>query len=365
MGQSGMAHLCEHIRAGACNERLGTEKLRRITLEAFTEREETFFLLRAPKEDAVILVEWLAHFLEPAHISAEEFEHERAVVLEETITLECSEIEKIDNAFMSSAYHGSDYGRPVAGISQELSAIGREAYREFISTRPHCAGMVVALVGDIDATSLWDDVTCLLEAACCNSNGDGDPCQSAHTLGLIPGNVAVHTALDMTYFLLGFSAMERTSANRANLYAISAYLGDDIDSLLYRELRQKRALIYNVRTDYHLYRQTGHLVIKGIASNDNFQTVTECLRDILEHMRYWLPDEKVAEQLRHSLKKSLLINLDDPRNKLLRLLKHELWFSTFYSIEDDLRFINNVSERGLSDTAAQIFSQPPLLCYGA
>lgn len=39
-GCSGMAHLCEHLRAAACNYRLGSDRLRRITLEAFTEREE-------------------------------------------------------------------------------------------------------------------------------------------------------------------------------------------------------------------------------------------------------------------------------------------------------------------------------------
>jgi predicted Zn-dependent peptidase len=169
----------------------------------------------------------------------------------------------------------------------------------------------------------------------------------------------------MTYFVLGFPAMERSEADRGLLYATSAYLGDDIDSLLFRELRRERALLYSIRTEYHLFRDAGHLLIKGVSSNENFTAVLQCLESIVDRMRSWSPTHETVAQLRHSLRKSLLLNLDDPRNKLLRILKHETWFSAFYSLEDDISFIEEIDGKGLSRLAASVFSQPSLLCYGA
>lgn len=360
-GSSGMAHLCEHLRAACCNARLGGDKLRCLTMEAFTEREETFFLLRALRQDADVLLEWLADFFTPVEVSDAEFEREKSVVLDETVTLECSEIDRIDCAFMAKGYDGTDYSRPVVGYSEQIGDIGVKAALKFLETQYRRPGMVVAIVGDIDGTSLWDDVAAILGQA----EFGNDPPQSVRDLYVLQsGRVEVGTSLGMSYFLRGIPTFERTSDNRVDLYAISAYLGDDIDSLLFRKLRLERALLYNIKTEYHLFRNGGHLLVKGLASNDKFNLVLECLDEVLDGMRSWVPDGRIVAKIQHSLTKALLLNLDEPRNKLLRLLKHDTWFSHYYTVKDDLAFIGRVTTDSLRRTTEQIFQRPSLLCYG-
>lgn len=361
-GKAGMAHLCEHLHAVSCNGRLGPERLKRLTLEAFTEREETFFLLRALRGDAGILVEWLEHFLTSADVAEDVFDRERTVVLEEVVALECSEIERIDNSFMAAGYDGGLYGRPVAGVSDDIAAIGRDDSLDFMALNHVRAGLVVGLVGDIDGTGLAEEVMAAMGRADLLPADTAPPRVCAP---LRPGHRRVESGLDMTYFVLGFPAMERGNADRGLLYATSAYLGDDIDSLLFRRLRSEQALIYSIRSEYHLFRDAGHLAIKGVAAAENFPAVLQSLEEVFDHMRSWSPGGETVAQLRHSLRKSLLINLDDPRNKLLRLLKHELWFAEHYTVDDDLSFIDGIDADGLSRLTAGLFNQPPLLCHGA
>ena len=360
-GSAGMAHLCEHLRAASCNWRLGGDRLRRLTLEAFTEREETFFLIRALREDAPVLLEWLTHFFTAADIPAADFEREKAVVLDEALTLECSEIERIDRAFMATGYSGTDYCRPVVGGSEEIAALEIEPALAFLQTHYRRSGVVVVVLGDLDGMTICEDVASVL-AGVTFDGARAPPTPTPYNFQ--SGCVEVDTSLGMSYFLKGLPAFERSSDDRIDLYAISAYLGDDIDSLLFRKLRLERALLYNIKTEYHLFRSAGHLVVKGMASNDKFRAVLECLDEILDGMRSWMPDRRVVDTIQHSLTKALMINLDEPRNKLLRLLKHDSWFSRYFTVGDDLAAIRGITADGLRQTSERIFQRPSLLCYG-
>ncbi len=313
------------------------------------------------RQDAAVLFDWLTAFLAPLEISPARFEREKAVVLDETLTLECSEIEKIDSAFMAKGYDGTDYCRPVVGSSTEIEELGADAALAFLKTHYRRSGVVAAVVGDLEGTTVWEDLIATFAEV---ELGNARPSCTDATYGFQSGCVTVDTSLGMSYFLKGIPAVKRGAENRIELYAISAYLGDDIDSLLFRKLRLERALLYNIKTEYHLFRNAGHLVVKGMASNDKFGAVLECLDEILHGMRSWIPDRHVVETIQHSLTKALLINLDEPRNKLLRLLKHDLWFSRYYTVGDDLAAIGRITADGLRETAERIFRQPSLLCYG-
>jgi predicted Zn-dependent peptidase len=359
-GQTGMAHLCEHLRVASANARLGEAKLSRISLEAFTEREETFFVVQALREDRAILLEWLDHLVSGPELLHEQFEREREVVVEEALTLASSAIDRVDGAFMAEGYSGTAYARPIAGVPEELVSIEQDAALAFIDRHRRGARRVVAVVGDLRGTELAEQIAGKL--------GDPGPRPAAppaaSTVELRPGSLEVPAGLEARYFVLGVPAVCRASEHRVPLYALSAHLGDGFNSQLFLELRQRRALVYSVRTEYYLFRDAGHLVIKGVASPEKLPEVLARVAQIVERMRSWVPEPGRVAELQRALARTLLINLDEPRNKLLRLLKHELWFSTFFTVEDDLASVERLTPDVLSAIARGVLGRSSLLCQG-
>lgn len=359
-GQCGMAHLCEHLRVSSAKARLGPQKLSRLFIEAFTEREETFFIAQALRDDCALLLEWLRHFLAVPEPSPAVFERERAVLLEEAFALASSAIDRVDAGFMAHGYEGTRYARPIAGVPDELVSIEREAALASAALRDGGARRVVALVGDLAGTMLEERAAELLQ---------GQPVprgesQAGSAVELRPGILEVPAGLEVPYFVLGVPAVHRVSPQRVDLYALSTHLGDGFDSQLFLELRERHALVYSIRTEYHLFRNAGHLVVKGVAAAEKLSGVVHRVREVVERTRTWTPDAERVAELRHALRKALLVNLDEPRNKLLRLLKHEFWFSTFFTVEDDLAAVECITPESLAGIARQVLGSPSLLCQG-
>jgi len=359
---SGTSHLSEHLHAIACNQGIGPYKLQRIAIEAFTEREETFFLLQAMPEDINILCEWLQHFLCPPEVSNSEFCKEKAIVQEEVLTLECSEIDKIDKAFYANGYKHSPYGLPVGGQSAEIATLEQKDIMHNIRNGHLQEGMTVAIIGDIDGTSYLEAVMQAIERAETPLSAPATPLDKT---ALQPGHLSIPSDLGVNYFLIGFPAYNRTAKDRINLYAANLFFGNDINSLLFRLLREDKALTYSIKSEYQLFKKAGHLTVKGLASDDNFSEAINVCRRACDEMRDWHVMPEQVEQIKYALKKMLFMNLDEPRNKLLRLLKHELWFSTYFTLQDDLSEVEKVTRDSLFSTAKNIFSKPALLCYGA
>ena len=356
----GIAHLNEHIHVRICNNALGQDKLRHLSIEAFTERDETFFILQTLREDFPIALEWLACFCAQREIDETDFQDEKAIVLEELCLLQDGEIDKIDNTFFAYGYDNSPYRLPIGGYIDSVKELKRNStYQEMLS-KHFQHGLTIAMVGNnlndhIDGVHKIIETTPLTPPS---PNFD-------HTyIHLRPGNICIPSNLESTYFMVGFPAFKRNDPNRLDLYGLSHYLGHDIDNLLFTALRKNKALLYSIHCECHLFKKTGHIVIKALSSKENFEIALNTCLSTCRKLGKCKFSPKITNRIKYSLKRSLLYNIDIPRNKLLRLLKDEIWFSSYFTLEEDIKEIHRVTSASLEKTAQTIFNASELLCHG-
>jgi predicted Zn-dependent peptidase len=357
----GMAHLNEHMHVLSCNQAMGSEKLRRLSIEAFTEREETYFLLQALPDDFAILLEWLRYYLNPSEISKADFNAEKRVVLEELITLEDGEIGRIDNNFYSFGYIGSPYSLPLGGYANEVRKVDRRTAFENMLSLHLQQGISIAVIGNLAKDCLLERVGEVVVAGALSLSM---PIKKEKSIQLKPGKLAISSNLESIYFLVGYPAFNRTSEYRVPLYGLSHYLGSGVDNLLFKCLRRDNALLYFVECECHLFKNTGHIAIKSLSSKNKFNEALDLCLSTCGSMKEYKFDKLTVQHVKHSLKKTLLVQMEIPRNILLRLLKHEQWFSEYYSHSDDIQRIEKIDSCVLAEVSRQVFDKPELIVFG-
>ena len=97
---------------------------------------------------------------------------------------------------------------------------------------------------------------------------------------------------------------------------------------------------------------------------DKLERVMDHVFELAAAMPTIVQDPVVEDEARQALMRTLLMRLDDPRNRLMRLLKHEMWFDAYFDYEDDLDFIRGVTPQSLHEVTEAVLRSPPLICHG-
>lgn len=361
-GEAGLAHFCEHVRVAQINRTLGPRKARVLSVEAFTERNETYFVVCALKQDACVLGDWLAAFLNPRPLDDDSIEQERRILAEEVATLEDSEINRIENEFLKAAYGAEHLWRPIGGQLADIAGLAGACIDRTIRNDNAQGKLAVVLVGDIVSTGLQKALEGTLMSV--SRPPDSGAARPGRTHRLAAKRLAVSSSLGVGYFMLGYPAFPRHDPRRVSLFAASLIFGEDAHSVLFKELRTNRALLYAVNSECHLFKDHGHLVVKGVVAYEKLDEVIGHVVEIAGSMADRVSDREVQEEARQALMRTLLMRLDDPRNRLTRLLKHEMWLEKYLDYDEDIEFIHGVTHDSLSAVTQEVLQSSPLICYG-
>lgn len=356
--EAGATHACEHLVVRALNRYLGLTVPGRYKLQGFTEREETYFSLQGLRGDLDELLDRLCSFLHAFTPEEEEFDAERPVILEEVLADEHSEISRVDRAFFGAAYSGSTLGRAILGSRGSVEGLEFRKVARYLE-KVATASAVIAVVGDIKCERLLDRLEDELGAL--PLGGVTIPDGKA---SFVPGVTPVPNSLEATYFRYAFPLFERADPRRISVYALNYYLGDDMSSKLFRRIREELGLAYSIKTEFSLFSDTGFFEVKGLTSSKSLSwLIAEIDKTVVNSVKA-LAGGVGLQAVKDGLKLNLLLNLDEPNNRLIRLLKHEMWFKEYYSVSDDLELIASLRLDDMERACQSIFTEKSHLCYG-
>ncbi|OPY85652.1 MAG: Peptidase M16 inactive domain protein [Smithella sp. PtaU1.Bin162] len=354
----GMAHLCEHIIIRSCDKKISSTDRDNLKIHAFTEREETFIFIRSLKDKFSSAIRWFEYFCSQHNITNEDLFIEKNIVSEEIHAYDNSEISKIESAFFRKAFVGKKMSHSISGNISGIKQIQLADVNNHHSLYSIPTNLVIAVSGDLDNDRILNTIESITKhlkgSAITNRIHSGHP---------KPFRVQVKSNLELTYFIYGFEVPERSSEERLLIYALSNYLGEEDYSKLYQVIRKEKGLAYTIASEYQLFSDIGFLLIKGLTSQNNFSEVMLNINNILEDCKNMNFDSVLLHNIAKHMKKNLLMNLDDINIRIIRLLKHELWFSEFYNIDDDLLFIDNLLSSNINIMAKRVFSGEGFLCH--
>jgi zinc protease len=312
-GKPGVAHFTASVvdeGAGELDSKAFHERLeaRAIELAFSAGRDQFFGSLRTLAVNRDVAFELLRLALTAPRFDSESVERVRRQIFAELRRETTNPNDIANRLWWDTAFAGHPYGRPVNGSLESLARISTDdlkAYTQRVFARRH---LKIAIVGDVDAAtvaSLLDRVFgALPEAPELRAVADSSP----QGLGR---RVVADLDVPQTVIMFGGPGIARNDPDFITAYIVNHILGGGVfSSRLYREVREKRGLVYGISTGLttlaHTALLTGGTATRGERAGETLEIAEREIRQLAESG----PSEEEVAKAKSFLQGSYALNFD-------------------------------------------------------
>jgi predicted Zn-dependent peptidase len=315
--EAGISHLLEHLLFKGTEKRPTAQQISELidevggVMNAGTDRELTVYYAKVARPHFDRAADVLTDMVRNALIAGEELEKERKVVIEELASVEDSPSQIVDLLLDGIMYPGQPLGRDVAGSAESVIGITREATLDYLRRQYVPNNMVVSVAGAIDHAEIVAAVDAVL----------GDMPASAPTRWIPAVNGQHESRLAVQYKQTEQAHIELAvhgcSSQHPDRFAtdlISVVLGEGMSSRLFLELREKRALCYDVHSFASHYLDAGSFAVyAGVDPTKAPESVAALLEQLAKVRDSGITDDELRKAKELS-KGRLLLRMEDTRN---------------------------------------------------
>ena len=361
---AGIAHFVEHTlfrgtkRKSAAVissylDRLGGE------LNAYTTKEEIVLHATVLKEDLGKAARLLLELATEATFPDKEIETERGVVLDEIISYKDNPAEDVYDRFEGMLFSGTPLEAPILGTQASVKKITPEMLRRFVREQFVPEKMAFTVVADIDEAKLEKQVLKLMDRL---PRHDGDKGDSALPVQAILPADAFHKVVDKRHHevnaVIGCPAPSLyETPGRLVCAMLSGILGGPAsNSLLNKELREKRGWVYGIECSYTQYADSGILAIAFGCDKPNLDACLKSIEAILARLRDYPLTDRQLKAYRKQLLGQLAISSESGEAQCLSMGKSMLSWGKVLSSEETRRLLEAITPDQIQAMARRLFA---------
>lgn len=354
---AGVSHFIEHMLFKGTDERPsgkeiseGIEGVGGI-LNAEAGKEMTVYWAKVPSAHFPLAVDVLADILLHSKFHAEDIEKERRVILEELNMLMDTPHEWVDILFDQALWGDQPLGRDIAGSRDTVSRLSRGDILSFLEAHYTPLNAVVSVAGPFPQE--------YAERLVRDRLGDWTPTPNSATA---PANIPTpgpqlrveYKETEQAHLCLGVPGFSYIHPDRFAIDLLNVILGEGMSSRLFQELRETRALAYDVQSYVHHYHDAGSAVIYAGIEPNQAEAAIEAILEQLEGLKQPVPEEELAKA-KELWKGRLILRLEDTRSIASWIGGQELLLNQVLTVDDVMRIIDEIPASTLTRIAAELF----------
>lgn len=325
-GKPGLANMVAGLLdegAGDLDAKAFRERMERRAIDiSFNDsREHLRGSLRTLKENRDEAFDLLRLAVTRPRFDDEAIERIRAQILSTLRRQSTSPNDIASRRFFQVAYGDHPYAWPPTGTTESIGDITADDLRGYAKRILAREQLKVAVVGDIDAAALRDQLDRIF----------GDlPAKpelrpiAAVTPAVPPARVNVTLDVPQTVILFGAPGIARSDPDFMTAFVLNHILAGGMTSRLYREVREKRGLVYGISETLVWFRGSalvmGSTATRADRANDTIQTTEDEIRRIATEG----PTQLELDEAKAYLKGSQMLSLDTSSKIAGALLQYQI-----------------------------------------
>ena len=314
--EAGISHLLEHLLFKGTEKRRSAPEISELiegvggVLNASTDRELTTYYAKVARPYFDRAADVLTDMIRNPLLAADELEKERKVVIEELAATADSPAQLVDVLLDSTMWPDQPLGRDIGGSEASVAGITRESTIDYLRRQYVPNNIVITVAGAID----HEEVVTTVEAAL----GDWRPGAPATWFPVIDGQAAPRAAVqykrtEQAHIEIAVHGLSNLHPDRFALDMMSVVLGEGMSSRLFIELREQRALCYDVHSYSAHYMDTGAFAVYAAVDPAKAVEATEALIGELAKLRADGVTEEELMKAKDLSKGRLLLRMEDTR----------------------------------------------------
>ncbi len=315
--QAGMSHLLEHLLFKGTAKRPTPQEISEPiegvggVMNAGTDRELTVYYAKVARPHFDRALDVLTDMVRNPLMANEELEKERKVVIEEIASTSDSPAQLVDVLLDETMWPGQALGRDVAGTEESVTALTREGTVAYMKRQYVPNNIVIAVAGAIEHDAVVGAIESQLGDWKRGKPSDWFRAENGqHT----PRIAVKYKKTEQAHIEIAVRAVSSKDPDRFALDLISVILGEGMSSRLFLELREKRALCYDVHSYASHYLDTGSFAVYAAVDPKKTTEAVQALIEELSRMRIGGVSDDELRKAKELSKGRLLLRMEDTRS---------------------------------------------------
>ena len=356
--EAGLSHFLEHMLFKGASRRPTAREISEAIESvggmhnAATDREVTVYYAKVPHTAALQTIDILADMLRDPVMDAAELEKERAVILEELASVEDSPGELAAGLIDETLWPHQPLGRNVGGTPESVSALPLTAVNAYFRRQYVPANTVLAVAGNVSHT----DVVAAAERWL----GDMPTAEAGAWYPAAARNGSPRVAVkekqtEQAHICIAYPSVSLSHPDRFAVDLLSTVLGEGMSSRLFLELREERALVYDVHSYPSEFRDAGSFTVYAGCDPDNALVTIEAVLEENRKLLAGVPATELAKA-REMAKGRVQLRMEDTRAVAGWLGSQELLLGRIDTVDEVVARIDAVTMDELMEVAHRVLA---------
>jgi len=360
--EGGISHFLEHLLFKGTLKRSAEEIKEAIegrggAMNGFTSEEFTCYLVKVLGRDMETALDVLSDMVLKPRLSPKDIEKERTVIKEEIKMYLDLPSHHVHDLLVEILWPEQPLGRNLAGTVETVSAITAEDIRGYKSRFYNPSNIVIAACGNMRHRDFFDVCEKYFESA---PKGRKSVFKKATEKQKKPQLKILSKETEQTHLAMGVHAFGRNDPDRHTLTLLHIILGGNMSSRLFRELREKRGLVYEIGTHAKKFYDTGAFLISAGLDTKKVVRSLDLMTKEIKRIKTKPVGKDEFERAKEFYRGQLLLGLEDTAD-------HMLWMGEYMSADgkipapaEILGKIDRITPDDLRRVAKRIFNDAGL-----
>ena len=272
---------------------------------------------------------------------------QRKVIVEEIRMYRDQPQDRVHTMIDELLYPKHPLGWEVAGREPVVEALDADQLRAFMRAGYVPERIVVAIAGRVTADEVADAVATLFSDVPSNPPPRLLPAPAAGR----PRMKLLGRRTEQAQVCIGWRGVPQEHLDKYALDMLNAVLGEGMSSRLFLELREKRALAYDVHSFSANYVDAGHVVIYAGVTPERIREVIDAALVEVAKLRDTLVPSDELERVKDFNKGRLELRLEDSRGVSNWLAGQELFLGRVRTVDEVCGIIDSISAEDVQRVA--------------
>ncbi len=343
--EAGLSHFLEHMLFKGASRRPTAREIAEAIESvggihnAATDREVTVYYAKVPYKAALETVDILSDMVCAPIMDPVELEKERNVILEELATVEDSPGELAGILIDETLWPGQPLGRNVGGTPTSVQALPLADVCRYMAAQYVPSNIVLVVAGNISHDAILSAAERWLGDMPAAAPGPWFPVEQRNG----SARIAIREkATEQAHVCLAYPSVSLNHPDRFAVDLLSTILGEGMSSRLFLELREERALVYDVHSYPSEFRDAGSLTIYAGCDPENARVTVEVALEETARLLRDLPDIEL-EKGKQMARGRIQLRMEDTRAVAGWLGSQELLLGEILTVDEVVARIDAVT----------------------
>lgn len=362
--EKGISHFIEHMLFKGTKDRTYEELNDELEFlggeyNAYTDYTSTVYTISCLEEELINAIEIIGDMIINPDFNSEELEKERGVILAE---MRASKDDIEDLSFKRTnevAFKNNPLRFDVAGLEKNVKAYKKNDLLDFYNKYYLPNNSLITIVSSLEHEEAFNQIKKVFSPWKAGKKKEvviSEENNIPKSVTTIKNNIEQNTIV----YLYTFYDLSKDL--ELPLRILNHRLGESSNSLLFREVREKRGLAYDIYTSIDMTNNVKTLYIYTSVGEEDLEAAKEAIDETIESVKNGDLEigERDLELMKKVHKTAVISTLEDPSELCNYMLHQGLDGEDFYEFLEDMKRLNSLDINKIHKVAKTVLNNPTI-----